>query len=148
MKGVFQAGRNFLWPKFWWVCSAFTSLQQQQKIGYEIIHIINFCCCLSGITLSANMAGLMLHLDPPPRFLRLKLNPGDSICLPMFLFPKPYLPPKHLRFSHQSQLACYFPGGPVVRNLPFDAGDMGSISGGGTKTPHSMGQLNPCTTAT
>ena len=83
----------------------------------------------------------MLHLDPPPRFLRLKLNPGDSICLPMFLFPKPYLPPRHLCFSHQSRLACYFPGGPVVKNPPFNAGDVGSTSAGGTKTPHAMGQL-------
>ena len=34
-----------------------------------------------------------------------------------------------------------FPGGPVVKNLPSNAGDMGSISGRGTKIPHAMGQL-------
>ena len=42
-----------------------------------------------------------------------------------------------------------FPGhgnrGPVVRNLPSNAGDMGLIPGWGTKTPNAMGQLSPCT---
>ena len=28
-----------------------------------------------------------------------------------------------------------FPGGPVVKNLPCNAGDSGSIADGGTKTP-------------
>ena len=32
-------------------------------------------------------------------------------------------------------------GGPVVKNLPCNARDMGSISGQGTKTPHTMEQL-------
>ena len=36
-----------------------------------------------------------------------------------------------------------FPGGPVVKNLPSNAGDMGSIPGGGTNIPHAKGQLNP-----
>ena len=46
-----------------------------------------------------------------------------------------------------------FPGGPVVKNLPRNAGDAGSILGGGTKiphrglkNPHAGGQLNPCAT--
>ena len=30
-----------------------------------------------------------------------------------------------------------FPGGPVVKNLPCNAGDKGSIPGWGTKIPHS-----------
>ena len=34
-----------------------------------------------------------------------------------------------------------FPGGLVVKNLPANAGDMGSIPGQGTKTPHATGQL-------
>ena len=37
-----------------------------------------------------------------------------------------------------------FLGGPVVKNLPSNAGDVGSIPGGGTKIPHAMGQLSPC----
>ena len=41
-----------------------------------------------------------------------------------------------------------FPGGPVVKNLPANAGGTGSIPGLGTKIPHAMGQLNPCTTTT
>ena len=36
-----------------------------------------------------------------------------------------------------------FPGGPVVKNPPSNAGDVGSISGRGTKIPHAAGQLSP-----
>ena len=32
------------------------------------------------------------------------------------------------------------PGGPVVKNLPSNAGDAGLIPGWGTKIPHVMGQ--------
>ena len=39
-----------------------------------------------------------------------------------------------------------FPGDPVVKNLPFKAGDGGSISSQETKIPHAMGQINPLTT--
>ena len=38
-----------------------------------------------------------------------------------------------------------FPGGPVVKNLPSNAGDTGLILGRGTKIPHATGQLSPCT---
>ena len=38
------------------------------------------------------------------------------------------------------------PGGPVVKNLPSNAGDMGSIPGRGIKIPHAVGQLSLCTT--
>ena len=36
-----------------------------------------------------------------------------------------------------------FPGGPVVKNPPYNAGDAGSIPGQGTKIPHAAGQLSP-----
>ena len=36
-----------------------------------------------------------------------------------------------------------FPGGPVVKNPPADAGDTGSIPDPGTKIPHVTGQLTP-----
>ena len=36
-----------------------------------------------------------------------------------------------------------FPGGPVVKNTPSNAGDMGLIPGWGTKIPHALGQLRP-----
>ena len=39
-----------------------------------------------------------------------------------------------------------FPGGPVVKNPPSNAGDTGSIPGQGTKISHAMGQLSPCAT--
>ena len=35
----------------------------------------------------------------------------------------------------------HFPGGPVVSNLPSNAGDVGSIPGWGTKIPHAVRQL-------
>ena len=35
-------------------------------------------------------------------------------------------------------------GGPVVKNLPSNAGD--AILGQGTKIPHAMGQLSLCIT--
>ena len=41
-----------------------------------------------------------------------------------------------------------FPGGPVVKNLPSDAEDMGLIPGQGTKIPHAAGQLSPHATTT
>ena len=37
--------------------------------------------------------------------------------------------------------------GPVIKNLPCNAGDVGLISGQGTKIPHAMGQLSPCATS-
>ena len=36
-----------------------------------------------------------------------------------------------------------FPGGPVDKNPPSNAGDTGSIPGRGTKIPHATGQLGP-----
>ena len=41
-----------------------------------------------------------------------------------------------------------FPGGSVVKNLPANAGDTGSILGLGSKILHAMGQLSLCTTVT
>ena len=36
-----------------------------------------------------------------------------------------------------------FRRGPVVKNLPCNAGDVGLIPGQGTKIPHAVGQLKP-----
>ena len=41
-----------------------------------------------------------------------------------------------------------FPGGPVVKNPPYNAGDAGLIPGLGTKILHAAGQLSPCATTT
>ena len=41
-----------------------------------------------------------------------------------------------------------FPGGPVIKNPPYYAGDAGSIPAQGTKIPHAMGQLSPHATTT
>ena len=39
-----------------------------------------------------------------------------------------------------------FPGSAVVRNLPSNAGHVGSIPGWETEIPHVLRQLSPCTT--
>ena len=36
-----------------------------------------------------------------------------------------------------------FPGGPVVKNPPSNAGDVGLIPGQGTKIPHPTGAIKP-----
>ena len=41
-----------------------------------------------------------------------------------------------------------FPGGKVVKNLPSNAGDSGSIPGWGTKIPHTTGKLSRRVAAT
>ena len=41
-----------------------------------------------------------------------------------------------------------FPGGPVVKNPPSNAGDVGSIPGQGATIPHATGQLSPRATTT
>ena len=41
-----------------------------------------------------------------------------------------------------------FPGVPVVKNLPCNAGYVGSIPGWGTKIPHAVEQLSLRATAT
>ena len=41
-----------------------------------------------------------------------------------------------------------FPRGPVVKNLPYNAGAVGLIPGQGTKIPHAVGQLSPHATTT
>ena len=40
-----------------------------------------------------------------------------------------------------------FPGGPVVKNSPCNAGDTRSITGWGAKIPHAAEQLSPCAKA-
>ena len=41
-----------------------------------------------------------------------------------------------------------FPGSPVVKNLPANAGDTGLVPGPGTKILHAEEQLSPCAATT
>ena len=41
--------------------------------------------------------------------------------------------------------ALGLPQRPVVKSPPSNSGDAGSIPGQGTKIPHALGQLSPCT---
>ena len=47
-------------------------------------------------------------------------------------------------FIKEFVLALGFPGGSVGRESACNAGDVGSIPGWETKTPHAVGQLRPC----
>ena len=44
--------------------------------------------------------------------------------------------------GHQKRQQRGFPGGPVVKNPPSNAGDAGLFPGRGTKIPHAVGQLS------
>ena len=46
-------------------------------------------------------------------------------------------------FEHKFKLNKIQDGGPVVKNLPYNAGDMGLIPGLGTKIPHALEPLIP-----
>ena len=50
--------------------------------------------------------------------------------------------------NSSSNWAGTFPGGPVVKNPPCDAGNMSSIPGRGTKILYAVEQLSPSTTTT
>ena len=52
------------------------------------------------------------------------------------------------QMMHQIPLFKTEGGGPVVKNPPSNAGDVGSIPGWGTKIPHATGQLSPSATST
>ena len=41
-----------------------------------------------------------------------------------------------------------FPGNPVVKNPTYNAGNVGSIPGRGTKIPYATRQLSPCANTT
>ena len=43
-----------------------------------------------------------------------------------------------VRWESRAQTCWHFPGGPVVKTSPSNAGDEGSIPGRGAKMPHSM----------
>ena len=52
-------------------------------------------------------------------------------------------------FGHEKKWSTRdFPGGPVVKNPPSNAGDAGSIPDRGPKIPHAVRQLSPCAATT
>ena len=46
-------------------------------------------------------------------------------------------------FNPKKALGRDFPGGPMVKNPPSNAGDKSLIPRRGTKIPHAMGQIRP-----
>ena len=63
-----------------------------------------------------------------------------------------YMPIKwttQMKWKNSQKCAIWdFPGGPVVKNLPSNAGDTSWIPGQGTVIPHATGQLSPRATTT
>ena len=74
------------------------------------------------------------------------------VCLELFPLDGVGTDPQNLRcltcFFPLDQGPGDFPGGPVVESLPCNAGDVGLILGQGTRVPHAVGQLSPCTAIT
>ena len=56
---------------------------------------------------------------------------------------KPCRPDTHTRTYAKLRKHVDFLGGPVVKNLPSEAGHLGSIPDWGTKMPHAVGQRSP-----
>ena len=48
------------------------------------------------------------------------------------------------KITFKTQHLGNFPGGPVAKNPPCNAGDSGSILGQETTISHAMKQLRPC----
>ena len=55
---------------------------------------------------------------------------------------EPYKKKGTQKTAYQVSIFEDFPGGPVVKNLPSNAGATSSILGSGTKIPRAMGQLD------
>ena len=51
--------------------------------------------------------------------------------------------PSNITGEQNLKLNRDIPGGPVVKNLPCNAGDVGLIPGRATRNPHAVGQLTP-----
>ena len=52
------------------------------------------------------------------------------------------------KYTFKNYNSCEdFPGGPVIKNMPCNKGDVGSIPGQGTKIPRAVEQLSPRATA-
>ena len=66
----------------------------------------------------------------------------DLVC---FLFHCQSIPLKKSRYSLKKNTYSWdFTGGPVVKNLPSNAGDSSLLRGWGTKIPHATCQLYMC----
>ena len=63
----------------------------------------------------------------------------STLMVSMFVSP----PPKCMCSKHNSS---DFPGGSVVKNPSYSAGNSGSIPGQGTKIPHALEHLSLCAT--
>ena len=80
-----------------------------------------------------------------PSFIFLFLFSSSIFLLKCLL---PISTSTHPTTSFKNRSRRDFPGGPMVKNPPSNAGDVGSISGQRTKIPRAAGQLNLRATTT
>ena len=99
----------------------------------------SFCFCLNA--LSSSSISLACFLGCLQGLLLATFAARHGACRP---FPRP-CHPNPTKLLHL-KLRWDFPVGPVVKNLPRNSGDVGSIPGPGTKIPHASEQLSLCTT--
>ena len=66
-----------------------------------------------------------------------KRHQRDLQTLKMMLFFYIFCVLKNIVMFHKTTLSGDFPGGPVVKTLPSNAGRVGSIPGQGAKIPHA-----------
>ena len=77
-----------------------------------------------------------------------EIEPGSPALQADSLPSEPSGKPYHWQWLPSILRMRDFPDGQVVKNLPSNAGDTGSISGLGTKIPCARAQLSPCTVTT
>ena len=103
-------------------------------------------CTSSCPKVTLNQSSKTRHLAPLLRDLPYPWSTSTPSPLPSPSHQA--FPPQHIHVQISPiriQMNRGFPSGPVVKNLPPNAGDTGLIPGQGTKIPHAMGQLSPHT---
>ena len=99
--------------------------------------------CISGFPITSGFWGAK-----GPLMRGEKIPGGQDLILPYSIQSPQFC---HFRVLHMLSFSALkrrktdFPGGPVVKNLPCNAQDVGSIPGWGSKILHAPGQGSPRT---
>ena len=73
-------------------------------------------------------------------FKNLGFTTHPNVTVPLFIIARTWKQPRcPMTDKQMKKLWQAFPGGPVVKNLPSNAGDMGSVPGQVTKMPYATG---------
>ena len=87
------------------------------------------------------------HYSKLPRCFRCTVKVGTFVPTVSPTEEAAWLRP-WLRPHHEFSVLWDFPGGPVVKNLPCNAGEVSSILVWEMKPPHAVEQLSPCAITT